>query len=193
MASSRTAAQRRRAKAIARESARPRVAAAPATVADEEEDDLAWEVPSKRWPWIAGLAICLAGLGVATYLTLAHYTTSVTLACPDQTHGVINCAQVTTSQYSKILGIPVALLGLLFFAGMLPLQLPWAWRSAHPWVRLGRLLAAVVGIGMVIWLVYAELFLIGKICIYCTSVHVLTFLLFIVIALGTIATTPEPA
>ena len=35
----------------------------------------------------------------------------------------------------------------------------------------------VVGIGFVIYLLYAELFIIGSICLYCTSVHVLTFVL----------------
>jgi uncharacterized membrane protein len=36
----------------------------------------------------------------------------------------------------------------------------------------------VVGIGFVLYLVYAELFIIGAICLYCTSVHTITFLLF---------------
>ena len=30
----------------------------------------------------------------------------------------------------------------------------------------------------VLWLVYAELFLIGAICLFCTAVHALTFILF---------------
>jgi uncharacterized membrane protein len=30
----------------------------------------------------------------------------------------------------------------------------------------------------VLYLLYAELFIIGSICLYCTSVHVITFVLF---------------
>jgi len=145
---------------------------------------------SRRWPWLAGTLICLLGLADASYLTVAHYDAHVTLACPDR--GFVNCGLVTTSVYSEILGIPVAVLGLVFFLGMLPLQLPWAWRSTRRSVRLLRLGGSVVGVGMVMWLVYAELFLIGSICLYCTGVHVLTFLLFVTVAFGTAVTSPEP-
>jgi uncharacterized membrane protein len=144
--------------------------------------------PTPAWPWIIGVVLCLAGLGVATYLTIAHYDTGVSLACPDT--GVINCAKVTTSSYSKILGIPVAVLGLAFFVFMLPLQTPWAWRSTNRLLRMVRMGSCVVGIGFVLWLVYAELIKIGNICIYCTSVHALTFIIFVTTALGTIATAP---
>jgi len=39
----------------------------------------------------------------------------------------------------------------------------------------------VVGILFVLYLVYAELFSIGAICLWCTSVHVITFALFVLI------------
>ena len=143
------------------------------------------------WPWIVGIVLCLAGVAAATYLTVAHYDTGVTLACPDT--GLVNCAKVTTSTYSKILGIPVAVLGLAFFVFMLPLQTPWAWRSTNLWLRAVRLGSCVVGMGFVLWLLYAELIKIGNICLYCTSVHALTFLILVSTAIGTIATAPLPA
>lgn len=143
-----------------------------------------------RWPAAAGLILSVAGLAVAGYLTFAHYDTAVKLACPDT--GLVNCLQVTTSTYSLVVGVPVALLGLLFFAAMVPLNLPVAWQSTNRWLRAGRLAATVVGMGFVIWLVYAELFGIGKICLYCTGVHALTFALFVVTALGTVATSAIP-
>jgi uncharacterized membrane protein len=61
---------------------------------------------------------------------------------------------------------------------------PWVWRSTRrevAWARLGSL---VVGIGFVLYLVYAELFEIDNICLYCTSVHVITFLLFVLTVLA---------
>ncbi len=154
---------------------------------DADVDDVA---PTVRWPAVVGTLLCLAGIGVATYLTITHYDTSVTLACPDK--GVINCAKVTSSTYSKVFGIPVAVLGLAFFVSMLPLQLPMAWRSTSPLIRRARVAAVVVGIGFVMWLLYAELVKIKNICLYCTSVHAITFLLLITTVIGTISTTALP-
>jgi uncharacterized membrane protein len=139
---------------------------------------------------VIGTLLCVAGLGVAAYLTYAHYDTSVVLACPDK--GLINCAKVTSSSYSKVFGVPVALLGLLYFVFMVPLQLPWAWRSLDPRVRLARMGASAIGVAFVLWLLYAELVKIRNICLYCTAVHVLTFAVFICTALATIATAPIP-
>lgn len=145
--------------------------------------------PSPRWlPWL-GLAFTILGIAVATYLTVAHYTSPQTLACPET--GVINCAKVTTSPYSVVLGVPLAVLGLAFFLGMLPLQVPAAWRSKQVWLRRGRLAYAASGVLMVFWLVYVELFKLSAICLYCTAVHVLTFLLFVLTAVGTALTGEE--
>jgi uncharacterized membrane protein len=56
---------------------------------------------------------------------------------------------------------------------------PWAWRWASREVALIRIASLVVGVGFVLYLIYAELFIIGSICLYCTSVHAITFLLFV--------------
>jgi uncharacterized membrane protein len=129
-----------------------------------------------RWPGLVGTVLSLLGLGVAGYLTYEHFTSSSTLACSD--NGVVNCLKVTTSSYSAVAGVPVAVLGLVFFAVMLVLQLPAVWRRPEPAVRLSRLAWAVVGLGTVLYLLYAELFAIDAICLWCTSVHVLTLVLF---------------
>lgn len=136
-----------------------------------------------KWLPVLATLLTLAGIAVATYLTIAHYTTPAVLACPE--NSIINCAKVTTSSYSSILGIPLALLGLLFFVGMLPLQLPMVWRMKHQLVVWARLAFAGSGILMIFWLVYVELFKLNAICLYCTAVHVITLLLFIVTAFGT--------
>lgn len=129
-----------------------------------------------RWPGMVGTVLSVLGLGVAGYLTYEHFTSSTTLACSD--NGVVNCLKVTTSSYSAVAGVPVAVLGLVFFAVMLVLQLPPVWRRPEPAIRIGRLAWAVVGLGTVLYLLYAELFSIDAICLWCTAVHVLTLLLF---------------
>jgi uncharacterized membrane protein len=129
---------------------------------------------------VAGLVLCLAGLGVATYLTIEHFNTSLQLACPDT--GRINCQKVTTSQYSHVAGIPVAVLGVVYFVVALALFVPQAWRSPSPVIRLARLGWVGIGLVTVLYLVWAEFFGVSAICLWCTSVHVITFLLFVLAA-----------
>ncbi|MEL4505969.1 vitamin K epoxide reductase family protein [Luteococcus sp. H138] len=118
------------------------------------------------------VAFCVAG-----YLTYEHCTGNATLACSST--GVVDCASVTTSSYSYLFGIPVALLGLLWALASLVL---WAWgRRALPWARrnpvqLGWLAA---GLAFVLYLVWVELVPLGKICSWCTVVHVTVLLLFL--------------
>src|SRR5207244_9351876 len=74
----------------------------------------------------ASLALALFGFAVSLYLTIEHYSSSATLACPES--ATINCAKVTTSHWSNIAGVPVAMLGLGYFTAMAGLLLPAAWR-----------------------------------------------------------------
>ena len=142
-----------------------------------------------RWPALVSGLLSVAGLAVAAYLTYAHYTSPTVLACSDK--GLIDCAKVTTSSYSRIFGLPVSDLGVAYFLVMGGLCSPWAWRSRHQGLRGLRVLAALSGVGMVLWLVYAELFRLHAICVYCTTVHVITVLLFVTVAFGTAATGPS--
>ncbi len=136
-----------------------------------------------RWAGLLGTAASLAGLGVAGYLTYEHFTGSTSLVCSDK--GAINCLAVTTSSYSKVVGVPVAVLGLIFFAVMLFFQLPPVWKRANPVLGRARLAWAAVGLGTVVYLLYTELFKIDAICLWCTAVHVLTLGLFVSTVLAT--------
>jgi uncharacterized membrane protein len=131
------------------------------------------------WVVRSTFALALAALAVSIYLTIAHFTTPEVLACANS--GVINCTRVTTSAQSRFLGIPVAVLGLGWSIGMVTLCSPPAWTSRAPWLRVVRVVLAVAGIAFVLWLVYAELFVIRAICLWCTVVHLLAFALFVVI------------
>jgi uncharacterized membrane protein len=140
--------------------------------------------------WAAPVCLLLtaAGIGLATYLTIAHYDTHVQLVCSSK--GAINCEAVTTSAQSKLFGIPVAVLGLAYFVGMVPWHLPAAWRSADPRVKIGRLLYCGSGIAYVMYLVYAEAVIIKKICLWCTGVHITTLVLFITVVFATALSVP---
>ena len=129
------------------------------------------------WLQITTFVLALAGLGVSIYLTIAHFTESTLAGCSES--GLVNCTKVTTSPQSYVFGIPVAVLGLAFYVFAVAIMSPWAWRATRREIHLLRIASLVVGIGFVLYLIYAELFLIGSICLYCTSVHVLTFILFV--------------
>jgi uncharacterized membrane protein len=144
------------------------------------EAEYAWPAAWLRW---TTFALALIGLGVSIYLTYAHYTESALAGCTETT-GVVNCGKVTTSEQSVVFGIPVAVLGLAFYVFMVAIMSPWAWKARRREVGLVRLASLVVGIGFVLYLIYAELFDIGSICLYCTSVHVITFFLFVLTGLA---------
>jgi uncharacterized membrane protein len=135
-------------------------------------------MPTLRWQPIATLLLSIAGLGIAIYLTVTHFD-KVALVCSD--NGAINCAKVTTSPQSEILGIPVAMLGLFFFVPMILLCLPAAWRSRDRRIHLARLILSITGVGMILYLIIAELFIIKAICLWCSGVHLVTFILFVII------------
>ncbi len=170
--------------AAARNSAAARV---PRTV--EVSDEAAERGPAP-WLQIATLVLALAGLGVSIYLTIAHFTESALAGCSES--GLVNCTKVTTSPESYVFGIPVAVLGLAFFVFAVAIMSPWAWQSARREVHLVRIASMVVGIGFVLYLIYAELFIIGSICLYCTSVHAITFVLFALAAFAAAAWGLKP-
>lgn len=142
----------------------------------------AWLVPTT-------LALTLVGLLTSAYLTFEHFTGNATLAC--SVNGPIDCAKVTTSQWAYLFGIPVAVLGLVFFVVTLGLVLPAVWRRSEAWLDRLRAGWLTVGLAMVLYLVWAELFRIRAICLWCTVVHVVTFLLWIAVVFGQILSEPE--
>jgi uncharacterized membrane protein len=128
-----------------------------------------------------GLALSVTGLAVAGYLAIVHVTSASLLACAGG--GLVDCEKVTTSTAATVAGMPVAFMGVVWFAAMVALNLPAAWRSRTPTVRGARLGLCVAGMAFVLWLIYAELFVIGAICLWCTVVHAVTFGLFVLIML----------
>lgn len=142
------------------------------------------------WLQVSTFVLALAGLGVSVYLTIAHFTESALLGCSES--GLVNCTKVTTSPQSYVFGIPVAVLGLAFYVFAVAAMSPWAWRAQRREVHLLRLASVVVSIGFVLYLIYAELFIIGSICLYCTSVHAITFVLFVLTAFAAAAWGLKP-
>lgn len=116
------------------------------------------------------LVLSVIGLGVATYLTIIHYA-GINPAC---TAGQ-SCVKVQTSAWSKLDGVPVALLGLIGYIGItISLLVPDREES-----RLATLGLTLVGFAFSGYLTYRELFSIHAICEWCASSAVILTILFI--------------
>jgi len=116
------------------------------------------------------LALAVVGIGVATYLTVIHYA-GIKPAC---TAGE-SCIKVQTSVWSKVDGVPVALLGLIGYIGILATLLA----PDREEIRLTTLGLTVIGFGFSAYLTYRELFSIHAICEWCASSAVIMTLLLI--------------
>lgn len=106
----------------------------------------------------AGL-VALTGVGVAGYLTWAHYADSTVLCVAGG-----GCETVQESEYADIAGIPVAVLGLGAYATILALVL---WDSVG--ARLAAASLALLGLLFGLYLLALQLFVIEAVCIWCMA------------------------
>ena len=142
-----------------------------------EADESSVPAGPPLWFQVTTFALALIGLGISIYETVVHFTGNHLAGCARGS--TVNCTAVITSPQSMVFGvIPVAILGLAFYVFAVPVMSPWGWRLRRREVGLLRLGSLIVGVGFVLYLVYAEVFQIRYICEYCTGVHVVTFLLF---------------
>ena len=103
--------------------------------------------------------VALIGLGIASYLTIVHYAGDTPVCAI--AHG---CATVQKSDYAKLAGIPVALLGVTGYVGIL-LSLA---RDGEAWRAVTAFLS-IVGLGFSGWLTYVEVGELNAICIWCVG------------------------
>jgi uncharacterized membrane protein len=121
------------------------------------------------------LGLAVIGLGVAIYLTVVHYVGFSALACGTGHGGVSSCQTVQSSVWSKLDGVPVAVLGLIGYVFILgSLLLP-----DREETRLATLGLTLIGFGFSAYLTYRELYSIHAICEWCLSSAVILTLLLI--------------
>lgn len=126
------------------------------------------------------LVLALIGVGIAGYLTYVHYAGLKVLCLSSG-----GCETVQASRYAKLGGVPVALLGLLGYIGILG--------TLAIKTELGRIAAfgiALIGFGFSMYLTYRELFTIKAICQWCVSSAVLMTVLAVLTAIRVLR---EPA
>jgi uncharacterized membrane protein len=115
---------------------------------------------SSRTLRVTLLVLAVLGLAVASYLTYVHYS-GIKPAC---TAGE-SCTKVQTSAYSKLAGVPVALIGLLGYIAIVGSLLAPEGENT----RLATMAFTLLGFGFSAYLTYRELFSIHAICEWCAS------------------------
>ncbi len=109
------------------------------------------------------VGLCVAGIGVAGYLTLTHYA-GIDPVC---TAGG-GCERVQASEYAELAGVPVALLGLIGYVVVLVTSLARG--------EVGLLAPAglaVAGFAFSAYLQYRSLVTIDATCVWCLASAVL--------------------
>jgi uncharacterized membrane protein len=121
-----------------------------------------------------------AGIGVlaAGYLSVVKLTGGLPACGPVQ-----GCETVALSQYSEVLGIPVALLGLAFSAVLLSSAVVWI-RTERQRLLYATYALSLFGVAFVGYLTYLEIFVIHAICIWCVAYAVSVVTTFLATAMA---------
>lgn len=144
-----------------------------------------WGDLARAEPGLTAIALmALAGIAISIYLTVIHYA-KIPPVCT--TGGVVDCSSVLLSPYSLVPGtaIPVTIPGMLWFvvSGGLALAALAARsraRAEPAWQRPALCAWSAAGLLFVLYLVYAEIVRLHRICEWCTVVHLLTLATFLI-------------
>lgn len=105
------------------------------------------------------LILTFVGLGIAGYLTYVHYKGLSPICAINQ-----GCEKVQSSKYAKVGGVPVPLLGLIGYLGILGTLL-----VRGELARLATAGLAIFGMLFSGYLTFLELFRIHAICQWCVG------------------------
>jgi len=137
------------------------------------------------WIVFIFLTVSFVGFVDATYLTVKHFQ-GETPACSV----LEGCDKVTSSEYAVILGIPVALLGSLYYLTVFLLSIAYMDRRNEKVLFLTSIFTTA-GLLASAWFVYLQFYVIGSICLYCMGSATTSTLLFI-IGMFTLYTLRKP-
>jgi vitamin-K-epoxide reductase (warfarin-sensitive) len=130
-------------------------------------------VPRANRILFAAIAVlALAGVIVSAVSLQRHYAKSATAYCDFSQK--FSCDIVNRSEYSTLMGIPVAAIGVAGYAALFLLSTFWRARVETPNRLLG---AAMAGLGFALYLTYIEAYELMTWCILCLSSLVLISLI----------------
>jgi vitamin-K-epoxide reductase (warfarin-sensitive) len=138
--------------------------------------------PAARRLLLIIAVLAIAGIAVSSISLAHHYGTSKSSFC--DLSETVNCDIVNRSEYSTLLGIPVALIGVLGYLALLALATFWRRRPETPKLLFW---GALAGLGFALYLTYIEGFVLSTWCLLCLSslgaifvITILSILLLIV-------------
>lgn len=114
-------------------------------------------------PGLILAALDVVGLAIALYLSVVELQGGVPVCGP--IHG---CEEVARSEYSRIAGVPVAVFGVALSLVLLSLALAW-WRTDLYALLLVHYGLSLAGVLFEAYFMYLQVFVIGAVCIWCTS------------------------
>ena len=128
------------------------------------------------------MILCLAGIGLATLLVANHFQYVGTDFC--SVNPFISCEKVNTGPWSKIIGIPWALIGFigfvtLFIMAYLQQYYPRIDKNEH--IMPMMVVVTWIGTFFVVYLNYLEFFEIHQVCLLCAITHVIMIVILILI------------
>jgi uncharacterized membrane protein len=124
------------------------------------------------------------GLGVAAYVAIETAGGDA----PACIAGSAGCETVTSSSHSHLLGINIAVLGILGYVLLLACAVL---RGDGP--RLAGFALALIGFGYSVYLTYLEVFVIEAICQWCLASAILMTVLFATNAVRMVSYVGKPA
>jgi len=134
-------------------------------------------------PRVAWLTVFAAiGLLAASASTWVHYRIldDPLYASFCDVNSTLNCHDAYTSRFGAFGGVPVALLGLLFFAGVLTLVALCSQSASARQHLAGYVFAAsTIGLAVVLYLAYASYFILQVVCLLCAGTYVAVVGLFL--------------
>ena len=125
----------------------------------------------KKWS-IIGLSTL--GLLISLYISLFIEQGGSAAFC---TIGeTFDCTSVINSAYGHVFGISVSELGAFYFLVVIAL---YAVDFYDDYVMAG---VSIIGLLSIMYFIFVELIILDKFCLYCTSVHIVVIILFVIIA-----------
>ena len=129
-------------------------------------------------------AFALIGLGASAASTFVHAQLigDPTYVSFCDVNDTVSCAQVYLSRYGSLAGVPVAFLGLVWFAlvGLLLIAAKRGGKTLREHVPAYLFVLSTVGLAVVLYLAYASFVVLNAICLLCVTVYAAVAGLFLV-------------
>lgn len=118
--------------------------------------------------------VAVAGMAIMAYLFSLNFSSDGSAFC-NLGEG-LSCDIVNKSEYAKIAGVPVSLLGFLYFLGVLAA----VWWRYEKQVLKTIVFLTIVFLGPSLYLSYIEFFVLQNVCVFCEASKILMLAVIVV-------------